>query len=94
MLHVAEIDKMATDVWQFSAFHLKKMLSLLFCSLILAAVPTSNAVNDLHDVESQNDLIAPTVMITLLVRNKEHTLPWFLGSIERLRYPKQRISLW
>jgi collagen beta-1,O-galactosyltransferase len=36
----------------------------------------------------------PTVVITLLVRNKAHTLPYFLTLLERLDYPKDRISLW
>ncbi|PSN54543.1 Glycosyltransferase 25 family member [Blattella germanica] len=36
----------------------------------------------------------PTVVIALLVRNKAHTLPYFLTLLERLDYPKDRISLW
>jgi collagen beta-1,O-galactosyltransferase len=35
-----------------------------------------------------------TVVIALLVRNKAHTLPYFLTLLERLDYPKHRISLW
>ncbi|XP_060535220.1 glycosyltransferase 25 family member [Cylas formicarius] len=35
-----------------------------------------------------------TVLIAVLVRNKEHTLPYFLSSLERLNYDKNRISLW
>ncbi|KAL5012579.1 hypothetical protein ScPMuIL_011130 [Solemya velum] len=36
----------------------------------------------------------PTVVITILVRNKAHVLPWFLGHLEKLDYPKHRIGLW
>jgi collagen beta-1,O-galactosyltransferase len=36
----------------------------------------------------------PTVVIAILVRNKAHTLPYFLTLLERLDYPKERISLW
>jgi len=36
----------------------------------------------------------PTVMIAVLVRNKAHTLPWFLYYLQNLDYPKQRIRLW
>lgn len=36
----------------------------------------------------------PTIVIALLVRNKAHTLPYFLTLLERLDYPKDRISLW
>jgi hypothetical protein len=35
-----------------------------------------------------------TVVIALFVRNKAHTLPYFLTLLERLDYPKDRISLW
>ncbi|GFO17746.1 glycosyltransferase 25 family member 1 [Plakobranchus ocellatus] len=38
--------------------------------------------------------LLPTVVIATLVRNKAHTLPWFLGLIETLDYPKDRIALW
>ncbi|XP_018577272.1 glycosyltransferase 25 family member [Anoplophora glabripennis] len=36
----------------------------------------------------------PTILISILVRNKAHTLPYFLSNLERLNYPKNRISLW
>ncbi|XP_063244835.1 glycosyltransferase 25 family member-like isoform X2 [Bacillus rossius redtenbacheri] len=36
----------------------------------------------------------PSVVIAFLVRNKAHTLPYFLTLLERLDYPKERISLW
>ncbi|XP_024871369.1 glycosyltransferase 25 family member-like, partial [Temnothorax curvispinosus] len=36
----------------------------------------------------------PTVLIGVLVRNKAHTLPYFLSLLERQDYPKKRISLW
>ncbi|KAL1516582.1 hypothetical protein ABEB36_000479 [Hypothenemus hampei] len=35
-----------------------------------------------------------TVLISVLVRNKQHTLPYFLSNLERINYPKDRISLW
>lgn len=37
---------------------------------------------------------APTVLIATLVRNKAHTLPYFLTCLEGLNYPKDRISIW
>ncbi|XP_012945461.1 procollagen galactosyltransferase 1 [Aplysia californica] len=43
---------------------------------------------------AEDDSLLPTVLIATLVRNKEHSLPWFLGLIERLDYPKDRIALW
>ncbi|XP_034471649.1 glycosyltransferase 25 family member [Drosophila innubila] len=36
----------------------------------------------------------PTVLITLLVRNKAHILPLFLSYVEQLDYPKKRIAIW
>ncbi|XP_067940750.1 glycosyltransferase 25 family member-like isoform X2 [Watersipora subatra] len=36
----------------------------------------------------------PTVTIAVLARNAHANLPWFLGAIEQLSYPKNRISIW
>ncbi|XP_011877481.1 PREDICTED: glycosyltransferase 25 family member isoform X1 [Vollenhovia emeryi] len=36
----------------------------------------------------------PTVLIGILVRNKAHTLPYFLTLLERQDHPKKRTSLW
>lgn len=36
----------------------------------------------------------PTVLIATLVRNKAHTLPYFLSCLEDLNYPKDRITIW
>lgn len=36
----------------------------------------------------------PSVFVAMLVRNKAHTLPWFLYYFERLDYPKHRMRLW
>ncbi|KAH9500757.1 Procollagen galactosyltransferase 1 [Bulinus truncatus] len=46
------------------------------------------------DASSVDTKLLPTVVIATLVRNKAHCLPWFLGLIEKLDYPKERISLW
>lgn len=43
---------------------------------------------------SGEDLKKPTILITILVRNKAHTLPYFLTFLEQLIYPKERIRLW
>ncbi|XP_071878104.1 glycosyltransferase 25 family member [Bombus fervidus] len=43
---------------------------------------------------SGKNLKNPTVLITILVRNKAHTLPYFLTFLEQLTYPKERIHLW
>ncbi|XP_051898150.1 procollagen galactosyltransferase 1-like [Pristis pectinata] len=42
----------------------------------------------------ESPLLPPRVLIALIVRNSAHGLPAFLGRIEGLRYPKERLSLW
>ncbi|XP_018327250.1 glycosyltransferase 25 family member [Agrilus planipennis] len=41
-----------------------------------------------------SNLKAPTVVISILARNKAHTLPYFLTLLGKLNYPKDRIALW
>ncbi|XP_059055397.1 glycosyltransferase 25 family member [Achroia grisella] len=36
----------------------------------------------------------PTIGISILVRNKGHTLPYFLSCLHNLDYPKDRLYLW
>lgn len=36
----------------------------------------------------------PTVVIAVIARNAAHSLPHYLGALERLNYPKERISVW
>uniref|UniRef100_A0A3B4XVY9 Cerebral endothelial cell adhesion molecule n=1 Tax=Seriola lalandi dorsalis TaxID=1841481 RepID=A0A3B4XVY9_SERLL len=35
----------------------------------------------------------PTVVIAIIARNAAHSLPYYLGALERLNYPKDRISV-
>lgn len=36
----------------------------------------------------------PTVVLAILARNAEHSLPHYLGTLERLDYPRARLALW
>ncbi|XP_069465242.1 inactive glycosyltransferase 25 family member 3 [Ambystoma mexicanum] len=36
----------------------------------------------------------PTLVIAILARNAAHSLPEYLGALERLHYPKDRVSVW
>ncbi|KAM5184102.1 inactive glycosyltransferase 25 family member 3 isoform 1-T1 [Callospermophilus lateralis] len=36
----------------------------------------------------------PTVVLAILARNAEHSLPHYLGALERLDYPRARVALW
>uniref|UniRef100_A0A665VYP3 procollagen galactosyltransferase n=1 Tax=Echeneis naucrates TaxID=173247 RepID=A0A665VYP3_ECHNA len=42
----------------------------------------------------ESPLLAPRLLLALICRNSEHSLPYFLGTIERLNYPKDRMALW
>lgn len=44
-------------------------------------------------IKNENYTKLPTVLIVLLLRNKEHTLPYFFNYLHKLDYPKDRISL-
>jgi len=63
------------------------LLCVAICLQGSVAVSTS-------DVTDRQWMLEPTVMIAVLVRNKAHTLPWFLYYLQSLDYPKQRIRLW
>ncbi|CAG7838617.1 unnamed protein product [Allacma fusca] len=47
-----------------------------------------------EDIIGERDELEPSVLIAVLVRNKAHTLPYFLTLLERLDYPEDRISIW
>ncbi|XP_077382436.1 procollagen galactosyltransferase 1 [Festucalex cinctus] len=42
----------------------------------------------------ESALLAPRVVLALICRNSEHSLPYVLGAVERLDYPKERIAVW
>ncbi|XP_077161845.1 inactive glycosyltransferase 25 family member 3 [Paroedura picta] len=37
---------------------------------------------------------SPSVVVAAVARNAQHCLPHFLGALERLHYPKERLALW
>ncbi len=50
-------------------------------------------VQELNPVP-ESSLLKPKVMIAILARNSAHSLPYYLGCIDRLDYPKDRIAIW
>ncbi|XP_037112662.1 procollagen galactosyltransferase 1 isoform X1 [Syngnathus acus] len=42
----------------------------------------------------ESPLLAPRVVLALICRNSEHSLPYVLGAVEQLNYPKERIAVW
>ncbi|XP_031622692.1 glycosyltransferase 25 family member [Contarinia nasturtii] len=72
-------------------------VNLLFVTS--ADVKTKNDEHSKQSIEVPNDINAeytkpPTILIVTLFRNKAHILPLFLTYLNRIEYPKQRISLW
>ncbi|XP_029001624.1 procollagen galactosyltransferase 2 [Betta splendens] len=47
-----------------------------------------------EQVKPESSLLKPKVMIAIVARNAAHSLPHYLGCIERLEYPKERIAIW
>ncbi|XP_067309262.1 procollagen galactosyltransferase 2 [Pseudorasbora parva] len=68
---------------------------LLFVLLLLQTwLGFIHTLIDLEPILQETSLFKPKVVIAVLSRNAEHSLPYFLGCIERLDYPKDRISIW
>ncbi|MEE6509671.1 hypothetical protein FKM82_027272 [Ascaphus truei] len=65
---------------------------LLLLLLLLPGLPEGYFPEERWNPESPQR--SPTVLLALLARNAEAALPEVLGSLERLAYPKDRISLW
>lgn len=61
---------------------------------VMSILLSERTVADTTDGDVSAGKNPPTVMIAVLVRNKAHTLPYFLTLLERFDYPKHRISLW
>ena len=40
------------------------------------------------------NLLEPSLFISMFVRNKEHSLPYFLNCLYNLKHSRSRISLW
>ncbi|XP_016377140.1 procollagen galactosyltransferase 2-like [Sinocyclocheilus rhinocerous] len=69
----------------------KLLLGLLLLETWIGFI---HALIDREPVLHETSLLKPKVVIAVLARNSEHSLPYFLGCIERLDYPKDRISIW
>jgi len=47
-----------------------------------------------ENYSDESKMQSPTVVIVIIARNAAHSLPYYLGALERLNYPKERISIW
>lgn len=63
------------------------LLGLLLLGLLLLGPPLGAA-------GPREPLPLPTVVLAILARNAEHSLPHYLGALERLDYPRARLALW
>ncbi|XP_048833497.1 procollagen galactosyltransferase 2 isoform X1 [Brienomyrus brachyistius] len=71
-------------------------LGVLAVNLLLAALTSrcSPELGSQDPVRPESSLMQPKVMIAILARNAAHSLPRYLGCIDRLDYPKDRIAIW
>uniref|UniRef100_A0A4W4GZG1 procollagen galactosyltransferase n=1 Tax=Electrophorus electricus TaxID=8005 RepID=A0A4W4GZG1_ELEEL len=69
---------------------------IYFLSPLLSLLNTGPVLGYFHEERwsPESPLLAPRVVLAIICRNAEHSLPHFLGAIERLNYPKDRIALW
>ncbi|XP_015221965.1 probable inactive glycosyltransferase 25 family member 3 isoform X2 [Lepisosteus oculatus] len=67
------------------------MLPFLLVSAWLAGAQGYFSEEKLHQ---ESKIQPPTVVVAIIARNAAHSLPYYLGAIERLSYPKDRISIW
>lgn len=77
--------------------HLKLVGFRLFIMILAGELFLPTSTKDLsadQPAQQESSLLKPTVLITILARNAQHSLPYFLGCIERLDYPKDRIAIW
>ena len=75
-----------------------RLHNLLTAFSILALFGTIKLDNKISDVvfnpPKESVLMEPTVLLAVIARNAEHLLPNWLGYIELLDYPKNRMSIW
>lgn len=67
----------------------------VICALV-AQNCRGELVAHVHDINPvpESSVLKPKVMIAILARNSAHSLPYYLGCIDRLDYPKDRIAIW
>jgi len=69
------------------------MITLLFTSL--QALSADSKISDVvYNPSKETEVKEPSVFLAIIARNAAHLLPNWLGYIENLDYPKNRISVW
>lgn len=67
---------------------------LLHFLLLTAFVARTQSYFSEEKYPEESKMQPPTVVIAIIARNTAHSLPYYLGALERLNYPKDRISVW
>uniref|UniRef100_A0A3B3WZA0 Glycosyl transferase family 25 domain-containing protein n=1 Tax=Poecilia mexicana TaxID=48701 RepID=A0A3B3WZA0_9TELE len=68
---------------------------MLIHVLVVAALTSRAACYFIEEkFPEESGMQPPTVVIAIIARNAAHSLPYYLGALERLNYPKDRISVW
>uniref|UniRef100_A0A8C6U8E6 Cerebral endothelial cell adhesion molecule n=1 Tax=Neogobius melanostomus TaxID=47308 RepID=A0A8C6U8E6_9GOBI len=67
---------------------------LLPCLLLWALLTQTHGYFSEEKYPEESKMQPPTVVITIIARNAAHSLPYYLGALEKLNYPKERVSIW
>ncbi|XP_041666789.1 procollagen galactosyltransferase 2 [Cheilinus undulatus] len=66
----------------------------LYFLALLAFVLQAECYFSEEKYPEESKMQPPTVVVAIIARNSAHSLPYYLGALERLNYPKDRISVW
>ncbi|KAJ8339021.1 hypothetical protein SKAU_G00358070 [Synaphobranchus kaupii] len=67
---------------------------MLFWILVIGAITRIDCYFSEEKNPEESKMQPPTVVIAIIARNAAHSLPYYLGALERLDYPKDRITIW
>ncbi|XP_033863716.3 procollagen galactosyltransferase 2 isoform X1 [Acipenser ruthenus] len=78
------------------AAHTALTFGTIFTSLSVLLCGTSAELVTVvgEKVVPESALQKPKILIAIIARNSAHSLPFYLGCIERLDYPKDRLAIW
>uniref|UniRef100_A0A670YM05 Glycosyltransferase 2-like domain-containing protein n=1 Tax=Pseudonaja textilis TaxID=8673 RepID=A0A670YM05_PSETE len=65
-----------------------------FFFLLLLLLLLLSSSSELEGTLEEEEEELPTVVVAILARNAQHSLPHYLGALERLDYPAERIFIW
>ncbi|XP_029512995.2 procollagen galactosyltransferase 2-like [Oncorhynchus nerka] len=66
----------------------------LWVLVLVAFVSRTECYFSEEKYQEESKIQPPTIIIAIIARNAAHSLPYYLGALERQNYPKNRISVW